>query len=270
MEKVHHGQNTALRVTGWAMVLSVFLYSSCGSVKYDDLILLDNVTQDVELVKNIPALVIQSDDILNIKVTSRNPETVIAFNLQTSPTQEGGKGAGALGIQEGYRVDENGNIQLPFVGQIKAAGKTIIALREEINQELIKYIPDASVQVRFMNFRVTLLGEVNLPNAYTIPNERLTILEAIGMAGDFTPYANRDEVLVIRERNGKREFARVNIQGKDLFLSTYFYLSPNDIIYVEPLKARQYATRGDFIDRYGILLLPVVSLISFLAGSLSQ
>ena len=137
-------------------------------------------------------------------------------------------------------------------------------MREEIANKLVDFIPDASVQVRFVNFRVTLMGEVKQPNTYIIPNERLTILEAIGMAGDFTDYARRNSVLVVRERNGVREFARVNTQDPELFNSPYFYLSPNDIVYVEPLKAKQYATRGDFIDRYSVILVPFISAITVL------
>ena len=122
------------------------------------------------------------------------------------------------------------------------------------------------MQVRFLNFRVTVLGEVRAPNTYIIPNERLTILEAIGMAGDFTPYSRRNSVLVIRQRSDIREFGRVNTQDTVLFQSPYFYLSPNDIVYVEPLKAKQYATQGDFASRYAPLLFPIVSLLTFFLG----
>ncbi len=151
---------------------------------------------------------------------------------------------------------------MPFLGTIKASDKTIVELRTEISNDLSAYIPDASVQVRFLNFRVTLLGEVNRPNTYNIPNERLTILEALGMAGDFTSYARRNSVLLIRERGGQREFARLDTQKRTLFQSPYFYLRPNDIVYVEPLKAKKYATQGDFIQRYAPVLHPLVALFS--------
>lgn len=251
--------------TGFTLIVLLFL-SSCGSVQHTDMLMFDDVLQEISEVERVSPLIIQSDDILSIQVTSRNPETVIAFQMRIAQGNTSAAGEGALGTQEGYRVDEEGNIYLPFIGKVEAAGKRILDLRREITDSLIDFIPDASVQMRFMNFRVTVLGEVNRPNTYIIPNERLTVLEAIGMAGDFSPYANRSEVLLIRERNEIREFARINTQNKELFLSPYFYLSPNDILYVEPLKARQYATRGDFFDRYGILFFPVVSLITFLVG----
>lgn len=250
-----------------ALALGLLL-SSCGGVKYAQMIMLDEVQNQVDSnLLSIPALEIRTDDILNIQVSSRNPELVMPFQQQKLAAAPSGASAGenALGVQEGYRVDEEGNIHLPFVGAVKAAGKTTKLLREEINRLLVNYVPDASVQVRFMNFRVTLLGEVFKPNTYIIPNERLTILEAIGMAGDFTPYAERTEVLVIRERSSNREFARVNTQAPDLFRSPYFYLSPNDIIYVEPLKAKQYATQGDWASRYSAVLVPVISFLTFVA-----
>jgi len=231
--------------------------------------MLEDIQEKLLEVNNLPLLQIQPDDILSVQVASRNPETVIAFQqVQSNRGASGGAaaGVGALGARDGYLVDEEGNIYLPFLGGVKAAGKTISQLRTEITRQLKDYIPDASVQVRFLNFRVTVLGEVNAPNTYIIPNERLTILEAIGMAGDFTSYSRRNSVLVIRQRSDIREFGRVNTQDTVLFQSPYFYLSPNDIVYVEPLKAKQYATQGDFASRYAPLLFPIVSLLTFFLG----
>lgn len=248
-------------------IILILLFNSCGGVRHDQLTMFEEVGNDRFPLGKIPALKIRSDDILNIQVASRNPDRVAAF--RQSDENAGNKGAAAFSPPaEGYRVDEQGNIFLPFLGQVAAAGKTVVELRQEITDLLADYIPDAAVQVRFMNFRVTLLGEVKNPNTYTIPNERLTVLEALGMAGDFTSYARRDAVLIIRERNNKREFARIDIQDKNLFMSPFFYLSPNDIVYVEPLKAKQYATRGDFLQRYSNILFPIVNLLTFFAGAL--
>lgn len=247
--------NPALFITAVILFLC-----SCGSVKHADMLMLKDIQDKIAEIDSIPVLSIQPDDIISIQVSSRNPEALLAF--QAARSESGGAGERALGVQEGYRVDEAGNIYLPYLGKIRAAKKTIIELRDEIWSKLVNYFPDATVQVRYLNFRVTLVGEVARPNAYVIPNERLNILEAIGMAGDFTPYARRNAVLVIRERNGIREFARINTQDTSLFMSPYFYLNPNDIVFVEPLKAKQYATRGDFFERY----LPYVfSLFSIIA-----
>jgi len=247
----------------WTSIILVL--SGCGSVKLAQLTMFDNLEEKLTGFDSIPALVIMPDDILSIQVTSRNPETVRAFERRAELRSASGERA--LGIQEGYRVDEKGMVYLPFLGQVHAATKSINHFREQITDSLERFIPDVTVQVRFVNFRVTLLGEINRPNTYTIPNERLNLLEAIGMAGDYTAYAKRDSVLIIRQRSNTREFARVNTQSEDLFNSKYFHLLPNDIIYVEPLKAKQYATEGDFIERYSRVLIPVVSLLTFFIGA---
>ena len=252
--------------TALAFLVSIaFLFQSCGSVKHTEMMMLTKMKDEIMKIDSLPVLEIRTDDILNIQVASRNPETVIAFQQRTESLAASGERA--LGTQEGYRVDEEGNIYLPFLGSVKAEGKTVLQLRQDLTDSLIQYIPDASIQVRFMNFRVTLLGEVNRPNTYIIPNERLTILEAIGMAGDFTPYARRNSVLVIRERQGEREFNRIDTQNRTVFESPCFYLNPNDIVYVEPLRAKQYATQGDFLQRYSGVLIPLVSLITFVLGT---
>ena len=223
-----------------------------------------DIDQDLVVPDSIPTLKIKTDDILKIDVTSRNPETVEAFRLGTSSL--GAIGENAVGTQEGYRVDESGAIYLPFLGPITASGKGVTELRQEIQDSLKNYIQDAFVQVRFLTFRVTILGEVNQPNTYSISNERLNLLEAIGMAGDLTAYADRDKVLLIRARESNREFVRLNIKNKDFFNSQYFYLKPNDILYVSPLKAKKYATSGDFFQRYASIFIPFVTILTFLIG----
>lgn len=247
------------------VIASIALLSSCGSVKHPEMLMLQNIQTQLAAIDTLPALRIQADDILSIQVSSRVPEALVAFQAQQAQAT-GGAGENALGIQEGYRVDEGGNIYLPYLGKVSAAGKTVLQLRQEISNSLVAYVPDATVQVRFLNFRVTMMGEVTRPNAYIIPNEQLNILQAVGMAGDFTPYARRNSVLVIRERNQVREFGRINTQDTSLFSSPYFYLRPNDVVYVEPLKAKEYATQGDFLSRYSPVFFPLVTLVTFLLG----
>jgi polysaccharide export outer membrane protein len=243
----------------------MLIMNGCGSVKLRQMVMLPGMEPGKMNIDSIPELRVMPLDIIGIQVSSNDPTTVLVFQQQriasTGGTATGAaSGEGALGIQEGYRVDEEGNIYLPFIGQVHAKGKTLSQLRNEITERLDQFILNTSVQLRFMNFRVTLLGEVHRPSTYIIPNQRLTVFEAIGMAGDFTPYADRRTVMVIRERSGDREFARLNTQDSTLFRSPYFYLSPNDIVYVEPLKAKQYATQGDFVERYSVIL---VALLSF-------
>jgi polysaccharide export outer membrane protein len=154
------------------LLLSISILGySCGSVKHTEMMMLTEMSDESMQIDSLPVLKIRTDDILSIQVASRNPETVIAFRQRLETTAAAGERA--LGTQEGYRVDEQGKIYLPFLGPVKAEGKTIIELRQDITDSLVQYIPDASIQVRFMNFRVTLLGEINRPNTYIIPNERL-------------------------------------------------------------------------------------------------
>ena len=246
----------------WLPLLLPLLFS-CGSVKLKQMVMFDDVRSEPLTIDTLPQLRIAPLDIINIQVTSNDPSTVLAFQQQRltmANSMNAGSGESALGVQEGYRVDEQGEIHMPFNGAVRAQGRTLNELRQEISTRLDKYILNTSVQCRFMNFRVTLLGEVNRPSTYTVPSERVTILEALGMAGDFTAYAERNNVLVIRERDGVRSTARVNVQDREIFRSPWFYLNPGDIVYVRPQKARQYATRGDLVERYGVLLVSLLSV----------
>lgn len=243
---------------------TLFFLSSCGSVKYNEIVMMQSVQNQLAAIDTLPPLKIRPNDLLSIQVSSKVPEVQQMFQKQENITA--GAGENALAIQEGYRVDEQGNIYMPLLGKIAAAGKTISQLRQEISNKLIAYYNDITVQVRFLNFRVTIMGEVTRPNAYIVPNDKLNVLEAVGMAGDFTPYARRSNVLVMRERNQIREFARLNTQDTSLFSSPYFYLQPNDVVYVEPLEAKKYATQGDFLNRYSGVLFPAVTLITFFLG----
>jgi polysaccharide export outer membrane protein len=141
----------------------------------------------------------------------------------------------------GYLVSNGGTIEFPVLGTIKAAGLTKEQLKETITKKLVdqKLLTDPIVTVRFLNFRVTVLGEVNHPGELSVPSEKISLLEAIGLAGDLTIYARRDNVLVIRENeNGDKEIKRIDLNSKELLSSPYYYLRSNDIVYVEPNKAR--------------------------------
>ena len=259
------------RLHSLTLLAALFFLTGCGSVKLSQMVMYKDVGTEKLPMDTIPELRIRPLDIIGIQVTSNDPASVVVFQQQRVTTVGSGTGSasgeGVLGIQDGYRVDEEGDIHMPFIGAVAAQGKTLNELRKELTQKLDKYILNTNVQCRFMNFRVTLMGEVARPSTYTIPNERLTIIEAIGMAGDFTPYAERTSVLVIRDRDNVREFARVNTQDRSVFTSPYFYLSPNDIVYVEPLKAKQYATQGDFFERYGIFLASLLSVTAILIST---
>jgi polysaccharide export outer membrane protein len=143
--------------------------------------------------------------------------------------------------QPGYLVQENGNIEFPIIGSIKVGGLTRTQAIELIKQQLSSYVVNPTVSVRILNFRVTVLGEVRNPGTFTIPNERITILEALGISGDLLITGERQNVLVIREEDGTRKEYRVDLTQESLFSSPVFYLQQNDVVYVEPNRAKRSA-----------------------------
>lgn len=184
---------------------------------------------------------IQKNDILSISVNSLNPEASVIFNTPNFPASGLSMGANTtLSQSVGYLVDENGYIKFPVLGPIRAEGLTKNELTAEITRRLNdqKLLKDPIVTVRQLNFHVTVLGEVAHPTVVPVPNEKINILEAIGLAGDLTIFAKRDNVLLIREENGIKNIQRINLNNSDLLTSPYYYLKSNDIVYVEPNKAR--------------------------------
>lgn len=189
-----------------------------------------------------PTLVIQTNDLLSISVSSLNPEASAIFN---PPNNAGAtESTATTTTATGYLVDGEGNIQFPFLGSIKAAGLTKDELKNKLTKDLVdkKLLVDPIIVVRYLNYKVTVLGEVAHPTVVTVPSEKITLLEAIGLAGDLTIYAQRDNVLVIREEDGKKVTHRLNLNSTELFNSPYYYLKSNDVVYVEPSKAKVATT----------------------------
>lgn len=212
-----------------ALVLTTF--NSC--VDREEVIYLRDASYGVstEQLQNYQTT-IQKNDELSITVSSKQPELVAPFTI----TEMGDSGSSSSNrTQKGYLVDANGNIVLPVIGTIHAAGKTCSTLGQEIARRLRDddYIKDASVNVRIINFKFSVLGEVSDPGVYTIDGERITILEALAKAGDLTIDGNRD-ITIIREKNGKREMARLDLRNSNITESPYYYLKQNDVIYVTP------------------------------------
>ncbi|MGN6493969.1 MAG: polysaccharide biosynthesis/export family protein [Agriterribacter sp.] len=188
----------------------------------------------------VPQPVINPNDILSISVSSANPEADIQFNSpNTMVTAQGN--IGALAAQtSGYLVNAEGLIQFPVLGNIKVGGLTKAEIKKNITDQLAgnKLLVDPIVSIRIINFRVTVMGEVRTPSVVTVPSERMSLLEALGMAGDLTIFAKRNNILLIREENGEKVVRRINLNSQELFNSPYYYLKSNDIVYVEPNAAR--------------------------------
>ncbi len=137
-----------------------------------------------------------------------------------------------------YLIDSEGYIVFPVLGKIKLAGLTTSQATEVLTEAIKPQVADASVNLRLMNFKVTVQGEVARPGTFTIESERVTLLQALSMAGDIALYGKRDNILIIREVDGKRTYNRVDITKPDFMDSEFYYLAPNDVIYVEPNKIR--------------------------------
>ncbi len=188
-------------------------------------------------------LIIQIDDILSVSISTIDPQSVAAVNQGVSTAILGAANStGAAQQVNGFLVDKNGEIQLSMIGTVKVAGLSTFEARELILKKALSYYKDPNVQVRFANFRVTVLGEVNRPATYTIPNEQVSVLDVLGLAGDLTIYGMRENVMVIRNNNGTKEFGRLNLNSSEIFNNPYFYLKQNDLVYIEPNRSKIAAT----------------------------
>lgn len=206
-----------------------------------------NYIQDVEPgvtqpIESRQSIIIQPKDMLSIIVSTKDPELAAMFNMSVQANRAGVPVESYKSNQylSGYVVDNNGDIDFPVLGKIHAAGLSRWALQEKIAQELTErdLLKDMVVTVEFMNFKVSVLGEVKNPGTYSIEGDKVTILEAIAMAGDLTIYGLRNEVYVIREENGERQNFKLDLRSKDIFNSPAYYLRQNDIIYVQPNEVR--------------------------------
>jgi polysaccharide export outer membrane protein len=217
------------------VVVIIAFCCSCGSYKnvpyFQDLDQ-NNVTR--EEINNYSPLLIQPGDILAISVTSpSNGSDVFNYNLNRIGTQGSTENAVI-----GYLVDVNGNINLPNIGQMKVAGMNTTNLTDQLQAKLSTYFTKPVVNIRIMNFKISVLGDVAKPDIYTIQNERITLPEALSLAGDLTITAVRNNILLIREINGKREFIPIDLTSKKLFDSPYYYLKNHDVIYVTPNRSK--------------------------------
>ena len=210
---------------------------------------------------------IQANDLLGIYVESETPAATIPFNQETNKiaVADGvvmNPGASAV---SGYLVNNDGDIVFPVLGKMHVLGLTHAELAKEIEERLVSegHIIDASVTVKLMNFKVSVLGDVARPGQIVATGERLTIFEALSMVGDLTIYGQRHNVTVIREENGQRTIGEIDLTSKDIFASPYYYLHQNDVVYVEPnMKKKKQAERDPMTLTYISSAVSIVSVIS--------
>lgn len=234
----------ALKFPLFGLLLLATFASSC--VTYDELLNFSEgepYPDQPQEITDSPELEIQPDDLLSIRVYALDIEAALPFNVDPPNVNMNNMGAQSMRPLFGYLVDNDGNIDFPILGSIRAGGLTTNELKASILEKLKNYLKDPVVTVRFLNFRVTVLGEVNNPGSFLVANERISVLDALGLAGDVTPYSDRNQVQVVREENGYRTYAVLDLQDREIFKSPYFYLQQNDMLYVQPLGERTASLR---------------------------
>ena len=208
------------------------------------------IPTEPQMINNYQPITVQAHEIIAIRILSTNPISAQPFNLSSD--------------EGGYLVNSEGYIDFPTVGKIKLQGLEIEAVKAKITELVGAYFEESPiVQVRLTNFRVNVNGEVGSPGTFTVDNERLTVIDAITLAGDFTSYSARDSILIIREENGMRSFGYINFNSPDLFNSPYFYLQQNDVLYVKPDKTIITTVR-DPATRFLPWLGAAVSLVALI------
>ena len=249
----------------YLFIFSLFVLtflSSCRSNK--DLIYL-NDTKDQEILEGIPnstsEYIIKSNDNLYIDIQSMNPEVNVLFN----PSQSTGQGGtqqnyGQLSGQylNGFQVDLSGNINLPIIGKIALAGKTLNQAKELIQAQADEYIKDANVKVKLLSFKVTVLGEVKSPGVYYNYNNQMTVLDGISLASGVTDYGRIQKVLVLRPTSKGSKTYRLDLTNRKFLSSEAFFLQPNDVVYVEPDKFKNVKLNSPM---YSLFLSTISTLI---------
>ena len=224
----------SVKFTLFSLILIVLLTTSCASRK--ELVYLQSGSNTKELVSYEPVL--QPDDVVMIVVSSENPEVAAPYNLKAITVQ--GDTENGIGTQrmQTYILDKEGKIEFPLLGTISLSGLTKTQAVAKLKELLKDHVNDAVINFRILNFKITVLGEVQKPGTYPVTSERITLLEAIGMSGDLTIYGNRTNVLLIREKNGTKTMERIDLTKSDFLNSSAYYLSQNDVVYIEPNKTR--------------------------------
>lgn len=222
-----------------SMFILLFLCFSCASRKnivyYQDPDKI-NTQQNV----NSYEVKIQPDDLLMIIVSAEDPEIAIPFNLTsvTISNTSNLQSSGGQQIVQSYLVDKNGNIEFPVLGKLQIGGLTRTEVLQLLKEKIAVYIKNPIINLRIMNFKISLQGEVNVPGTYSLASERLTLIEALSMAKDLTIYGKRNNILIIREINGVKSYNRIDITKADFINSPFYYLAQNDVVYVEPNKTK--------------------------------
>jgi polysaccharide biosynthesis/export protein len=206
---------------------------------------------------------VQSGDNLYIRVVTLDEKTTLLLNPQgnSSPSE------GASIYLDSYNVNEEGYLDFPMIGEVMVQNMNVEEIKNVIKERLTRYMKGFIVIVKLVNFKITLLGEVNIPGQYKIYQDNINIFECVAMAGDLTDFANRNKVAIIRQTKNGSEVIYIDMTNRDLLLSEYFYLKPNDIVYAQPVKSAQFAFANfPYAIVFG-LISSTVLIISFIQSN---
>ena len=251
-----------IKIQNCVFLCLIAFLASCSAPK-EVLYLQDIASIKEENIDKNYEVIIHKDDLLAILVNSKDPELALPFNMPVVTYQIGAQTTAQQRLL-GYLVDQNGDIDFPILGKIHVEGLTRMQVTELIKQKLMSedLIKDPIVTVQFLNFKVSVMGEVTRPGTFDISGDRITLLEALSMAGDLTIYGRRDRVAVIREKDGKRRILYHDLRSSEIFQSPCYYLQQNDIVYVEPNKAKTGQSRINSNNSVGVWLSAVSVLAS--------
>jgi polysaccharide biosynthesis/export protein len=247
------------------IMIIAFCFASCTSYKK-----ITYLTDVPYAVNNIPVQVvangadsfqsirIEPNDIIQVSIHTLDPQVNTIFNQSS-------EGIAASGLNSGILVDKDGDIVLPVIGKVRVGGLTSAEAREVINQKANIYLKEPIVNIRIANFKITVIGEVNKPSQIIVPDEKVNVIEAIGLAGDLTVFGKRKNMLLIRhDSSDRKKYIRLDLTSSEFTNSQYFYLKQGDILYVEPIKLK--STLQNPLARNLVLLTGVISLTAIITN----
>ncbi len=234
------------------LTVSILVLSSCASRK-EVVYFQDTGSFETLVDKNSFTPKFKVDDLVNIHVSTLSNEASVPFNLFRGASE-----GGIRAEQVDYLIDKEGEIDFPVIGKIKISGLSSEELRVLLREKLSEYLKNPIINIRLRNFSVTVLGEVHRPGTYPVNGERITILEALGFAGDLTVKGVRDNVMVIRDFDGTKVYTRIDLTKKESLSSPVYYLTQNDVVYVEP---NQSAITASSLDNRATIAISIASVL---------
>jgi polysaccharide biosynthesis/export protein len=231
------------KLLAYGLVCYMLLTSQTSCVTHKTMVYFqaDSLDNTVDSIRQTYVPTIQKNDMLSISVGSLNMEANEIFNNVSHRNSVADQSS--LGISSsqpnGHLVFSDGSIEMPLIGKVKVVNLEVQQAADTLRKRLTKYLKAPSVEIHITNFKVSVLGEVNRPAIYNIPDGKITLPEVLSLAGDLTVYGRRDNIMIVRESEGKRTYKRVDMTSKAIFNSPYYYLHKGDLVYVEPVKAKE-------------------------------